>query len=980
MGDTVGQIDLGLDINKNSFNKKLLGISKGAEKSVSSAFSGLGKKIGLALGTAAIGAFVKSCLDLGSDLSEVQNVVDVTFQQMNNSVNEFAKNAMEQFGLSETVAKKYMGTYGAMTKAFGFTEKQAYDMSKTITGLTADVASFYNLGTDEAYTKMKSIWTGETESLKDLGVVMTQTALDQYALNNGFGKTTANMTEQEKVMLRYQFVQSQLSAANGDFARTSDGWANQIRVLTLRFESLKATLGQGFINLFTPIVKSINLVLSKLQTLAEGFKTFTEVITGKKATEQTNGAIASIGADAVSSSNDISGMGDVAKETAKKINKSLTGIDQVNILNDNSGDASASIGGTGGSGGNSELTGLASDLTSGIEESTNKTNVLLESVKNKFLELAELFKQGFNIGVGEHDFNPITTAINSIKTSLGEIFTDSKVQSSANSWVDTVVLSLGRITGSAASIGLTTANLFIGSMDKYLSQNNGYLKGKITDLLDLTAEKASIVADYSSLASDIFSVFGGDNAQQIGADLLAILSTIALETSTFALQLGNDVLDALLKPLEDNKGKIKTALDNYLGIASESIGSIKDFITNTFKSISSSYKEYVKPAIDKFSEGFSIVFSAILDAYNNYLAPTFKKISDKGKELINGPIKEVVQKFTDLVGKIIDGIATIWKETLAPFLAWVIDKLAPKFAKNIENMGDFFVKFLEVSAKVVGDLLDAFGGLIDFIVGVFTGDWEKAWNGIKTFFSSIIQGIKDLVSPIGDFFKVQFNKAVTNVKGAFNGIKSWFQEKYNDITGVFANIPTWFKNKFTEAWTNVKNVFSTGGKIFDGIKDGIANVFKSVVNTLIKGINTIISSPFKKINEMLNTIRSVSVFGLQPFGGLWSNNPLPVPQIPALAQGGYVKANTPQLAMIGDNKHEGEVVAPESKLIQMALEAAKLAGGSGGLTEAGLYRVMAKVFQEYMHFYIGEEDLARHVNRGNEMIDLRNNPVKGGGR
>jgi hypothetical protein len=170
-------------------------------------------------------------------------------------------------------------------------------------------------------------------------------------------------------------------------------------------------------------------------------------------------------------------------------------------------------------------------------------------------------------------------------------------------------------------------------------------------------------------------------------------------------------------------------------------------------------------------------------------------------------------------------------------------------------------------------------------------------------------------------------------------------------------------------------VFSSGGKIFDGIKDGIAETFKTVVNGLIDGIN---KTPFDKINSMLNTIRDVSVLGITPFKKLWSSNPLPIPKIPALANGGYVGANQPQLAMIGDNKREGEIVAPESKLRQLALEAVRMAGASGGLTEEALYRVMSRVFREFMHFYISDEDLARHVNNGNEMMDLRFNPVKGG--
>ena len=247
---SVGQIGLDLVVNKNGFDKQMGGIGALAKKA--------GGALAAAFAVKKVIDFGKACLDLGSDLNEVQNVVDVTFPSMSSKVDEFSKSAATSFGLSETMSKKFTGTFGAMSKAFGFSEKEAYDMGTTLTGLSGDVASFYNISQDEAYTKMKSVFTGETESLKDLGIVMTQTALDAYAMSNGFGKTTANMSEAEKVALRYQFVQQQLATATGDFARTSDGWANQVRILSLQFDSLKATIGQGLINLFTPIIKAVN--------------------------------------------------------------------------------------------------------------------------------------------------------------------------------------------------------------------------------------------------------------------------------------------------------------------------------------------------------------------------------------------------------------------------------------------------------------------------------------------------------------------------------------------------------------------------------------------------------------------------------------------------------------------------------------------------------------------------------------------------
>ena len=239
-----------------------------------------------------------------------------------------------------------------MAKSFGFGEKAAYDMATTLTGLAGDLASFYNISQDEAYTKLKSVFTGETETLKDLGVVMTQSALDAYALANGFGKTTQAMSEAEKVALRYQFVQDKLSAASGDFARTSGSWANQVRILQLQFESLKATIGQGLINALTPVIKVINTIIGKLITLANVFRAFTEALFGKAgggggAEEMSDAMDSAASASGVAAGNAQKLAG--ASEKAKK-NLGATGIDELNIVSAPDSGGSGGAAGAGGGG------------------------------------------------------------------------------------------------------------------------------------------------------------------------------------------------------------------------------------------------------------------------------------------------------------------------------------------------------------------------------------------------------------------------------------------------------------------------------------------------------------------------------------------------------------------------------------------------------------------------------------------------------
>lgn len=250
--------------------------SKQTGDTIGSELSGAFKKVLAAVSVAEIAQelveFGKECLELGSDLEEVQNVVDVTFETMSDAVNDFAKDAKKSAGLSEKMAKQYVGTFGAMADSFGFVETEAYEMSTALTQLSGDIASFYNISQDEAFTKLKSVFTGETEALKELGVVMTETALDAYAMANGFGKATSEMTEQEKVALRYQFVMDQLSSASGDFVRTQDSWANQCKILSLQWESLMATLGSGMIDALLPGIQFINdTVMPVLSEFAEEF-------------------------------------------------------------------------------------------------------------------------------------------------------------------------------------------------------------------------------------------------------------------------------------------------------------------------------------------------------------------------------------------------------------------------------------------------------------------------------------------------------------------------------------------------------------------------------------------------------------------------------------------------------------------------------------------------------------------------------------
>lgn len=202
--------------------------------------------------------FVKESITAASDLQEVQNVVDVTFGEGAHQIEVWAKTARTQYGLTELQAKRYTSTMGAMLKSMGMTEDVALDMSTNLAGLAADMASFYNIDFDDAFGKIRSGIAGETEPLKQLGINLSVANLEAFALANGIDKSYESMTESEKAMLRYNYIMSVTADAQGDFARTSDSYANSLRTFETNIESLKATLGEQLLPVLNEGLEILN--------------------------------------------------------------------------------------------------------------------------------------------------------------------------------------------------------------------------------------------------------------------------------------------------------------------------------------------------------------------------------------------------------------------------------------------------------------------------------------------------------------------------------------------------------------------------------------------------------------------------------------------------------------------------------------------------------------------------------------------------
>lgn len=869
--DSVGQIALDLVVNKNDFEKQMTGIR------------GLAKKAGAALaGAFAIKKLVdfsKSCIELGSDLSEVQNVVDVTFPHMNQQINQFAQNAAKRFGLSDTMAKRFTGTFGAMAKAFGFGEKAAYDMSTTLTGLAGDVASFRNIGQDEAYTKLKSVFTGETESLKDLGIVMTQTALDAYALQNGFGKTTAKMSEMEKVALRYKFVQDKLTTAAGDFSRTSDGWANQVKILQLQFDSLKATIGQGLINVLSPVIHVVNTLIGKLMSLVNAFHAFTELVMGKRSGGGASAAAA--GMEAVAKVADkagtaAGGAGSAAKKAAKDMKGISTGIDELNIINPSDNAGSSGSDSAGGGGYDVDDFDMGS-LSQGEDVVSEKLKGILDLMN----QLKDSFTSGFWDAFGDTSvFDSIQNSIRSIKDRIKEIATDPEVQNAALKFADGVMYALGQISGSVASIGATIADNLLGGIDLYLQQNASRIKEYMISMFDIGSGLWQITGEFSSAIADIFTVFRSDSAKQITADIIGIFSSSFMGVTKLGSKFVRDLIQVITKPITDNAGQIKERIQGLLDELQPIFDKLKELIDKIWDGLNTAYDTVAKPVFDAFTEAISSVVDWITETQTRFdgaigvVAAFFGawEVVKLGEFIINAG--GVVSMLSGMVAGFVANAAAIATHTAALIAdkletAAIVAMYAKDFVVNlaqgtaalVQQAAQFVIntaaKIADTAAQIamtaatvawnavcaiattvttalgaaIAFLTSPIGFVIIAITALITAGvlLYQHWDEVKKFAAEAWEAIKKTINNAIDAVKVFISSTLELIKTAWetkwNQIKAFASNLWNAIKALATSIFEAIRDKLSEIWDSVKRTIE---EKWNSIKDWFEDIWKKI--------------------------------------------------------------------------------------------------------------------------------------------------------
>ena len=262
---------------------------------------------------------------------------------------------------------------------------------------------------------------------------------------------------------------------------------------------------------------------------------------------------------------------------------------------------------------------------------------------------------------------------------------------------------------------------------------------------------------------------------------------------------------------------------------------------------------------------------------------------------------------------------------IAAVVVWIVAKwtsIKEWISKTISSIDAAFEQFL-------ANVEEGVAAAVDWVIEKWTSikEWiSKTISSIDAAFEQFLANVEEGVAAAVDWVIEKWTAVKDWFSGLWEKVSSGAVAAWDGIKSAFKSVPEWFQSKFRDAWQKVKDVFSTGGRIWSGIKEGIESTFHTVVNAIIRGMNTIIAVPFNKINSMLNTIRNAHFLGISPFQNMWGVNPLPVPQIPMLARGAVIPANRQFLAVLGDQRNGNNLEAPESLLRQIVREEAGSAG------------------------------------------------------
>lgn len=874
---------------------------------------------------------LKKAIDISSDLTEVQNVVDVTFGKYRGMLEDFASTSITEFGMSELTSKQIASRFQAMGTAMGFAQGQMADMSIGLTKLAADMASFYNVEQTDVAQDLEAIFTGQTRPLRTYGLDLTQATLQEWAMKQGIEANMKTMSQAEKTLLRYQYVLANTGAAQGDFARTSGTWANQTRILSQQFQALASTIGGVLINVLKPFVTALNKVMAKVREFAKTVADALGAIFGWTI-EISGGGVADDFSGLAGSTDDLAdntgtaagNLGNAA-DAAKKLRNYVLGFDELNILGDE--DDSSKTGNSNGSG--------IGDIGGGYGSTgIVATESILEKYKSEIenlYQLGEYIGQALTDAMNSIDWDSIYAGARDFGTGLADFLNGLISPELFGATGRTIAGALNTAIYAALSFGET-----FDWADFGLSIATGV--NEFFNTFDFASLAETINTWANGILTTIETALLGDENGEGGIDWEKAFA----ELSNFVFEIdGKAILElTAISVVWKNKWKILSLAGNAL---------YDLFVTETLS-----------------------------------LPLLVLKISSFGLTLPGTPAFDILAN--ELLDKISKAIENILPD-------WAFDLLSKMGAGMV--MGAALGAFGGPAGLIAGALIGAVGGALwskwNEIVAWWDESIGKWWNdNVAPWFTA--ERWLSLCESIKTSLKTKWDETVGEWKNNIqlwwtNNVAPWFTaEKWLNL---YDTVKTSLKTKWNEAssewksnineWWNIHVApWFTASKWLDamsGIKDGFKESFKNAANAAIDIVNRLI----RYLNEKLKIEWDGFTLPNGDKVGGFSKQLFRINEIPHFASGGYPETGQLFLAREnGINEMIGRIgnrsaVANNDQIVQAitnavapavyeAVSAALMIGGAGTNNQTPVVEVEIRT---------DEETLYRAVKKGELKSDRR---------
>lgn len=835
-------------------------------KSTRSGFRGLASTIGKFYATywlvmRAVGK-IGGAVDLASQLTEVQNVVDTTFGDMASKVDDFTKTSIQDFGMSELTVKQISSRFQALGTSIGISSEQVAngtavankalmsqnntlykttdsmaDMSLNLTRLAGDMASFYDVDQADVAKSLQSIFTGTIAPLRRYGLDLTQATLSEWAMKNGLDSNIKSMTQAEKVLLRYNYVIANSKAAMGDFAKTSDTWANSVRVLKQEFQAWGSIIGSVIINALKPFVQALSKVMLKVISFTRTVADALGAIFGWTIEISGGGATVDGMEDIAGGVGDIGDSADKSNKKAQKLKKTLLSIDEIHALDDNSDSGSGGGSGSGGSGGGG--------ADSGVNSSLKKTDGLLEKYKSSIKDLYSLgkyigdalasamesinwkkiYQKADNFGKGLADFlnglisprlfydlgatiaGSLNTALhflNSFGTTFDWTNFGLSIANGINGFFENFDFALLAKTINAWVQGIYTALI---TEAKNLSRKD-ILKG-ITDFLsNLDIKTVEIIVGTLLIKKIISLKLGSVALAFIGKSLSKAIAQAIASKIGFELVEGAGIGTAIMQAFKT----IFASLSTNLGLLIEGLFSglsLGDAITAAFGTGAADLLATIGSA-------FSAIAGTILSIVN------FVKMLKDGFSWVN-ELLMVIGVALATIGAILAGVAALPAVIVGAIVAAVATIVVvvkdnwSAVCELFSTVGDWF------NGNVIKPVVSFFKDMWKTISGFFGSLWKDivtVWQGASKWFSSTV------IEPIVGFFK----GFATRAQQIFQGIWIIIQAIWIVASGWFNNnVITPISNLFNFLKTFIQTTIQTAKDFVFSTWQGVASWFSGTV-------------------------------------------------------------------------------------------------------------------------------------------------------